>query len=154
MQMGGCQNYDPLLGPRNTRCRIILGTQKGAITLTITQMAFYFIRARPPFEPRLEGSVPVQKTGRQGLSCRQRFTEDGRAILRINTGLYVGVIPCSTIAAPENSLSTGSTSFGLSKIVHCSSYASFMKSVGGSQSSKCAVVLPDRAMRPDRHKIS
>ena len=27
--MGGCQNYGPLLGPLNTRCRMILGTQKG-----------------------------------------------------------------------------------------------------------------------------
>ena len=27
--MGGCQNYGPLLGPLNTRCRIILGPKKG-----------------------------------------------------------------------------------------------------------------------------
>ena len=35
--IGGCQNYGPLLGPLNTRCRIILRTQKGAIILTTTQ---------------------------------------------------------------------------------------------------------------------
>ena len=27
--MGGCQNYGPLLGPLNTRCRIIIGPKKG-----------------------------------------------------------------------------------------------------------------------------
>ena len=27
--MGGCQNYGPLLGPLNTRCRVILRTQRG-----------------------------------------------------------------------------------------------------------------------------
>ena len=26
--MGGCQNYGPFLGSLNTRCRIIIGTQK------------------------------------------------------------------------------------------------------------------------------
>ena len=36
--MGGCQNYGPLLDPLNTRCRIILGTQKGTIVLTTTHM--------------------------------------------------------------------------------------------------------------------
>ena len=29
LYMGGCQNYGPLLGPLNTRCRIILRIQKG-----------------------------------------------------------------------------------------------------------------------------
>ena len=33
---GGCQNHGPLLGPLNTRCRIILRTQKGTIILTTT----------------------------------------------------------------------------------------------------------------------
>ena len=36
--MGGCQNYGPLLGPLNTRCRIILGTQKGTIILMLGLM--------------------------------------------------------------------------------------------------------------------
>ena len=34
--VGGCQKYGPLLGPRNTRCRLILRTQKGTIILTAT----------------------------------------------------------------------------------------------------------------------
>ena len=33
--MYGCQNYGPLLGPLNTRCRIILRTPKRTIVLTI-----------------------------------------------------------------------------------------------------------------------
>ena len=33
---GGCQNYGPLLGPLNTRYRIILRTPKGTIILTTT----------------------------------------------------------------------------------------------------------------------
>ena len=28
LYLGGCQNYGPLLGPLNTRCRVILRTQK------------------------------------------------------------------------------------------------------------------------------
>ena len=42
--MGGCQNYGPILGPRNIRCRIILRTQKGSIILTTTHIA----RSKPP----------------------------------------------------------------------------------------------------------
>ena len=36
--MGGRQNYDPFLGTLNTRCRIIIGTQKGTIILTTTHI--------------------------------------------------------------------------------------------------------------------
>ena len=37
--MGGCQNYGLFLGPLNTRCRIILRTQKGTIILTTTLLS-------------------------------------------------------------------------------------------------------------------
>ena len=37
-EMGGCQNYGPFLGTLNIRCRTIIGTQKGTIILTTTQM--------------------------------------------------------------------------------------------------------------------
>ena len=36
--MGGCQNYGPLLGPLNARCRIILQTPEGTTILTTTHM--------------------------------------------------------------------------------------------------------------------
>ena len=36
--MGGCQNYGPFLGTLDIRCRIIIGIQKGTITLTTTQI--------------------------------------------------------------------------------------------------------------------
>ena len=36
--MGGCQNYGPFLGTLNSRCRIIMGTQKGTIILTTTHI--------------------------------------------------------------------------------------------------------------------
>ena len=36
--MGGCQNYGPLLGPLNTRCRIILRTQKGTMISQTTHV--------------------------------------------------------------------------------------------------------------------
>ena len=39
-RLGGCQNYGPFLGTLNNRCRIIVGTQKGTIILTTTQMYF------------------------------------------------------------------------------------------------------------------
>ena len=38
--VGGCQNYGPFLGTLNIRCRIIIGTQKGTIILTTTQVIF------------------------------------------------------------------------------------------------------------------
>ena len=38
-QMGGCQNYGPFLGTLNIRCRNIIGTQKGTIILTTTQIS-------------------------------------------------------------------------------------------------------------------
>ena len=40
--MAGCQNCGPLLGPLNTRCRIILRTQKGSIFLTTTHIYTYY----------------------------------------------------------------------------------------------------------------
>ena len=36
--MGGCQNYGPVLGTLNNRCRTVLGTQKGTIILTTTHV--------------------------------------------------------------------------------------------------------------------
>ena len=38
MEVGSCQNYGPFLGTPNIRCRTILGTQKGTIILTTTQV--------------------------------------------------------------------------------------------------------------------
>ena len=37
--MGGCQNYGPLLGTLNIRCRIITGIQRGTIILKTTHMS-------------------------------------------------------------------------------------------------------------------
>ena len=39
--MGGCQNHGPLLGPLNTRCRIVLRIQKEATILTTTYIYTY-----------------------------------------------------------------------------------------------------------------
>ena len=36
--LGGCQNYGPLLGTLNIRCRIIIGIHKGTIILTTTRL--------------------------------------------------------------------------------------------------------------------
>ena len=36
--MGGCQNYDPVLGTLNIRCRTIIGIQKGPVILTTTHI--------------------------------------------------------------------------------------------------------------------
>ena len=36
--MGGCQNSDPFWGTLNSRCRIIIGIQKGTIILTTTHI--------------------------------------------------------------------------------------------------------------------
>ena len=39
IRMGGCQIHGPSLGTLNIRCRIIIGSQKGAIIFTTTHMA-------------------------------------------------------------------------------------------------------------------
>ena len=36
--MGGCQNYGPLFGTLNIRCRMIIRTQQGTLILTTTHM--------------------------------------------------------------------------------------------------------------------
>ena len=36
--MGGCQNYDPLLGTLDIRCRIIIGILEETIILTTTRI--------------------------------------------------------------------------------------------------------------------
>ena len=36
--MGSCQNYGPLLGTLNIRCRIRIGIQKGTLILTTTHI--------------------------------------------------------------------------------------------------------------------
>ena len=38
IDMDGCQNYGPLRGTLNIRCRIIIWTQKGSIILTTTHV--------------------------------------------------------------------------------------------------------------------
>ena len=52
--MGGCQNYGPLLGPLNTRCGIILRSQKGSIILTSFHMVFWgpIVPHRPRFRSK------------------------------------------------------------------------------------------------------
>ena len=39
--MGGCHNHGPILGPLNTRCRILVRTHKVTIILTTTHILFF-----------------------------------------------------------------------------------------------------------------
>ena len=49
--MGGCQNYCPRLGPRNSRCRTILRTQRGLSSMTAKSMQWYhkYLRTMPSY---------------------------------------------------------------------------------------------------------
>ena len=38
VHLGACQNYGPLLGTLNIRCRIIIRTRKGTLILTTTHL--------------------------------------------------------------------------------------------------------------------
>ena len=60
---GGCQNYGLFGRPLNTRCRVILRTQKGSIILTTTHMT--------PHTPRLISH------------CRMRTLLDGSTALGV-----------------------------------------------------------------------
>ena len=53
--MGGCQNYGPLLGILDIRCRIRIGIQKGTIILTTTHMAYNRARGIEPNKTQEEG---------------------------------------------------------------------------------------------------
>ena len=57
--MGGCQNYGPFLGTLSIRRRIRIGTQKGTIILTTTQMKL------PCYIRVIQGHIGVY-TGIQG----------------------------------------------------------------------------------------
>ena len=59
MHMVGHQKYGPLLGPSNTRCRNILRTQKGTISLTTTHILLNLVLRSAP---TLSGSQFVDKT--------------------------------------------------------------------------------------------
>ena len=65
--MGGYQHCDPLLGPLNTRCRIILRTQKGTIVLTTTHMAVSTTNPKPTLQASDQSSGPQ----RPRSSCRR-----------------------------------------------------------------------------------
>ena len=52
--MGSCQNYGPLLGPLNTRYRIIPGTQEGIIILTCLRLAFERLDREDPDRPGIK----------------------------------------------------------------------------------------------------
>ena len=45
--MGGCQNYGPLLGTLNSRCRIIIRTPKGILILTTTHIFCFIVPSKP-----------------------------------------------------------------------------------------------------------
>ena len=68
--MASCQNYGPFLGTLNKRCRIIIGTQKGTIILTTTQLlckrgtcaGLTFDRPWAP-HPQASEPKPVNKEG-------------------------------------------------------------------------------------------
>ena len=57
--MGGCQNSGPLLGPLNTRRRIIMRSQKGTMTLTTTHLGDLNYVPTPPNVPLLRALWPL-----------------------------------------------------------------------------------------------
>ena len=68
--MGGCQNYGPFLGTLNTRCRIIIGIQKGTIILTTTHILPGYLDPCGLEEGLGFKSFEVYGLEVYGLSCR------------------------------------------------------------------------------------
>ena len=71
--MGGCQNYGPILSPLNTRCRIILRTQKGTIILTTTHISIGPLLGylEPQgYSPKTYSSVQASEFRDERSSCR------------------------------------------------------------------------------------
>ena len=93
MQMGGCQNYGPLLGPLHTRCRIRIRSPKWTIILTTTQI------------PSLRWetcSLPstVKMTSSTGT------TPCCRTAMRLGSSPEIDPVPCTGLAVkgPESKL--------------------------------------------------
>ena len=83
--MEGCQNHGPLLGPLNTRCRVILRTQKGTIILTTTHMASSI--GREMFTTSLQASVSVPNSAiMMTRVCQQLMQLPRRRQLVMRTG--------------------------------------------------------------------
>ena len=61
--MGGCQNYGPLLGPLNIRCRIILRTQKGTVVLTTTHITQSYTKPKDLREKRCPSLLQIADLG-------------------------------------------------------------------------------------------
>ena len=59
IHMGGCQNYGPLLGHPNTRCRIMIRSPKGTIIFTTTHIWIWRAQASGggPDQCRLPGTI-------------------------------------------------------------------------------------------------
>ena len=66
--LGSCQNRGPFLGTLNSRCRIILGTQKGTIIVTTTHLGFGF--ASQPKTVRMQVNlILAMLTQEKGCRC-------------------------------------------------------------------------------------
>ena len=87
--MGGYQNYGPLLGPLNNRCRVILRTQKGTIVLITTQM------------------VPDFRTPNTGASQANQELKVLRGPLLFGEGLHEARSVCYDILVLLNSQTFG-----------------------------------------------
>ena len=79
--LGGCQNYDPFWGTLNSRCRIIIGTQKGTIILTTT---LHKTLQAPQLEARLaSGRVARQELPEIAGMSRERLFFKGVGLIRV-----------------------------------------------------------------------
>ena len=77
--MGGCQNYGPLSGPLNTRCRITVRSHKGTIILTTTLICVPFFERAVSFIPSFGGrSQAPQRSGRPRQKAARRGQGHGR----------------------------------------------------------------------------
>ena len=68
--MGGCQNYGPFLGTLNIRGRIIIGTQKGTIILTTTQV---IVRVFLISFACHGGTIPLQPVPHKGTLLNESY---------------------------------------------------------------------------------
>ena len=104
--VGGCENYDPLLGTLNMKCRIIIRIQKGTTILTTTDI-WSCPCCPPPHSPWSRHPPPAFSVGVVGVDPPPLLVWLGlggmkRHELKTPVSVTVGMFLISGSSAPGN----------------------------------------------------
>ena len=134
--MGGCQNYDAFLGTLNILCRIIIGTQKGTIILTIPHMG-YSLNSTKGLKREFTERASKGDTGSLDYSSCNSITSI--LVLRISILLVIAINDALWLSSAALSPFVLCFLFGEYRLVHGHRYALFdQRAVGQAVTPKPA----------------